>query len=511
MQRPILALNLLIACKAPGAAQAIPPIAPDFAVELEADAEAEPPEPKPEPPPRACAPVAGEVDRGSSFVQTRAYIDLLLRRHGAPSVAVAVGHAGEIVWAEGFGFADRARRRRATPDTPYSLASVSKPFTATAIMVLREQGKLKLDAPINDYLGEVGVRAGVGDAAEATIERVANHTAGLPLHYRFFYRGTKVPDYETTRRDFAVLVTEPGERYHYSNLGYGLLEQVIAKVSGQSYAAFMKAEVFTPLGLRNTSVGIPTGAAVRYDRRGKPIPPYGFDHDGASAIYSSAHDLVAFGMTHLGFVRPGAPPLLPPPALARMRQLQPPSETYALGWSVRQVGGHTVISHTGGMPGVRTVLTLVPDYALVFAVLVNGEIGRAHNDVVAAAYIDLGLPVREDAVCRLRADHPMLTRFAGTLSGPRGEVPLVVTLAQDGKVEAAIGDAAPVPVWRVRIGDDGTFHGRTFTDLGAPAAEGKPSDVAFDLQLRGERLTGSVTALVPWSAASTYFADLRRG
>src|SRR2546427_8602320 len=104
-----------------------------------------------------------------------------------PSLAVAVARDGEILWEEGFGWADREHRVPATEHTMYSLASISKPITATGLMVLKEQGKLDLDRPINDYLGAAKLNAWIGDAADATVRRVANHTSGLPLHWHFFY------------------------------------------------------------------------------------------------------------------------------------------------------------------------------------------------------------------------------------------------------------------------------------------------------------------------------------
>src|SRR5207248_664015 len=106
---------------------------------------------------------------------------------GAPSLAVAVARDGEIVWEEGFGWADRAARIPADAHTPYSLASISKPVTATAMMVLVERGKVDLDQPVESYLRGCHLNARAGSAEEATVRRVANHTAGLPLHYQFFY------------------------------------------------------------------------------------------------------------------------------------------------------------------------------------------------------------------------------------------------------------------------------------------------------------------------------------
>src|SRR5712692_6713027 len=122
-------------------------------------------------------------DANVDYSAVRELIRTRLVEQVIPSLAVAVARAGEIVWEEGFGWADRENRVPATEHTMYSLASISKPITATGLMLLVERGQIDLDRPINDYLGDAKPTAWVGDAAGATVRRVANHTSGLPLHY----------------------------------------------------------------------------------------------------------------------------------------------------------------------------------------------------------------------------------------------------------------------------------------------------------------------------------------
>jgi CubicO group peptidase (beta-lactamase class C family) len=235
----------------------------------------------------------------------REFIRQQLSERRLPSVAVAVAREGKIIWEEAFGFADVENRIPATPHTMYSLASISKPITATGLMILKERGRIALDRPINEYLGEAKIAVRVGNPVDATVRRVANHTSGLPLHYQFFYEDEsyRAPSRDETIRRYGNCVTAPGERYQYSNLGYGILDYIIARVSGRSYAEFMRTEVFQPLGLTHTSVNIGPGLekhqAIRYGLDGTPIPFYDFDHPGGSAVYASAHDLVRFGMFHL--------------------------------------------------------------------------------------------------------------------------------------------------------------------------------------------------------------------
>src|ERR1044071_4990964 len=121
------------------------------------------------------------------FDQLRHSIRKQLVDTQAPSIAVAVAKDGRILWEQGFGWADRERRIAADEHTLYSMASISKPITATGLMTLVESGKIDLDRAVNDYLGAAKLHGRAGDAAQATIRRVANHSAGLPVHYQFFY------------------------------------------------------------------------------------------------------------------------------------------------------------------------------------------------------------------------------------------------------------------------------------------------------------------------------------
>ena len=241
----------------------------------------------------------------SQFDAARALIRQSVHEQGFPSIAVAVAKDGRIVWEEGFGWADLEKKITATPDTLYSLASITKPFTATGLMRLVEQGKVELDKPANDYLGVSKNQDFVGDPSEATLLRILSHTSGLPFHYQFFYDNEpyRPPSMDETIARYGILIGLPDGTSQYSNLGYGILDYIISCVTNRSYADYMRTDVFLPLGLLHTSVGIAPGlepyVAQRYDAQQRPIPFYTFDHVGASAIYSSAHDLVRFGMFHL--------------------------------------------------------------------------------------------------------------------------------------------------------------------------------------------------------------------
>ena len=332
--------------------------------------------------------LAGPAVADDQFDPVRERITKALVETNVPSIAVAVARDGKIIWEQGFGWADRENRLPASEHTLYSMASISKPITATGLMVLVNRKKLELDKPANDYLGDAKLRARVGDAAEATLRRVANHTSGLPLHYQFFYADEefRAPPRDETIRRYGNLVTVPGERFQYSNLGYGVLDYIIERASGKKYADYMREEVFLPLGLTHTSIDIGPGLephqAIRYTPEGTRIPFYDFDHPGASAAYASAHDLVRFAMFHLKEHLADQKPILPDETIDEMQKFSPnPNEGggYGVGWGIGEIRGHRVVRHTGGMPGVSTVCTLVPEQRLAVVALCNTGAPLPHD------------------------------------------------------------------------------------------------------------------------------------
>jgi CubicO group peptidase (beta-lactamase class C family) len=316
-----------------------------------------------------CAPPLAAQD----FEPVSRAIHKLVAEEQVPSIAVAVARDGRIIWEEGVGWADRERRVPTTPHTPYSLASISKPFTATAVMRLVEAGRLVLDRPANDYLDGAGITGARPD--RATVRRVLSHTAGLPPYFRM-RTGGGPPSFQDTIVTRAILRRPPGRRFVYSNLGYGILDHIIGRVSGLSYEEFMRREVFEPLQLESAFVAAapPPDAAVRYEQHAA-LPFYDLDHRGASAVYASAHDLARFGMFHLSGGGRDDGPVLQRRSIRQMQRMHTrvsAGEGYGLGWRIDEDDlGLLQVGHTGGMPGVTTVLSLFPSERVVVVVLTN--------------------------------------------------------------------------------------------------------------------------------------------
>jgi CubicO group peptidase (beta-lactamase class C family) len=450
------------------------------------------------------------------FDDVRSMIREAIKNENVPSLTVAVIQDGKITWQEGFGLADREKKLEAHPDTMYSLASISKPITATGFMLLVSQQKLQLDDKVNDHLGDAGLTAPVGGADRATLRQVANHTSGLPLHYQFFYENQshKVPDREETIRRYGVLVTPPGEVYQYANLGYGILDHIIHRKSGQPYGEFMHQHVFLPLGMKNTSVHVPDGdadhqVAVRYDPSGKPIPYYLFDHDGASAVYSSAHDLARFALFHI------KAPLDDQQSLfddALVDAMQDPTAAidgdsgYGVGWRIDEdQHGYRVVSHTGGMPGVRTKLAIIPSEKIAVVALTNTRSDLPFR-VVSESFAAL-LPDYARAKRRAERKDPVeqppvpftpgaeLTGFwQGEVSTHEGLRKISLWIQADGDVHAQLGSRLKALVNDVSL-EDGFLRGRFQGNLDTADTDRAPYHVHLRLRLEEKNLAGNLSAI----------------
>ena len=468
------------------------------------------------------------------FDSAETLIRRLMTEHGIPSVAVAAAKGGRIVWEQAFGWADRERMVPATAHTMYSLASISKPFTATALMRLVEQGKVDLDRPANDYLGVGRLTGLAGSAASATVRRVLTHTAGLPLHSQFYYETDPypVPGMDQTIARYGILVYPPGQVFNYSNLGFGVIGEIIARASGQSYADYLRTEVFLPLGLTRTSVHIGPGlepyAAQRYDATQQPIPFYRFDHDGASAIYASAHDLIRFAMFHLKDHLSDQRAPISDAAIDSMGRVGTPGSTiegYGLGWFVGGDNGFVSLSHGGGMPGVTTTLKLYPREDVAVVVLTN----RSNNAFAAIAEEIVGtmLPKYGIAVRAKRNAPPNPTPssaaafkpgpelrgpWSGTVRTWQGTVRLSLDIRPDGDVHVALGDQYETLLNQTRF-RDGMLTGRFAGTIPTPDASRHPHTVRIELLLRGDQLAGQVSAVTevePRHCALSSYAELRR-
>jgi CubicO group peptidase (beta-lactamase class C family) len=453
------------------------------------------------------------------LAEVREKIARLVEEKRAPSLSIAVVKDGEIVWEEAFGLADLEKKTRATPDTLYAIASATKPFTATALMILVERGLVDLGRPVNAYLKEARLRSFEGDASEATVRRVLQHTSGLPMYWNFYFAGTsrRRPPLDLTLQRYGILVSRPGESYNYSNLGYAVLEYLIEQVSGKPYPEFIASEVFRPLNMGRAAIFTAApegpGVAAKYSTTLAPVPFCDHDTRGASAIYATAHDLALFMLLHLGRIQPAQKPILKPGSIAAMRDSRDPdvrSSSYALGWETGRRSGYPIVTHGGVMDGCRAHLAMIPSEGLAAAVLVNGENVRSIEicDWIFAALLPeyaRNLPAASPGggpppPPPFRPPAELLGTWKGLVKTHEGEMPVRLVVERDGRVELTRLDPSGAPGEGLSPLKPPTFNRgifvahfpQIFSLSDAPSASHR---TVLGLTVRGDRLTGEANLI----------------
>jgi serine beta-lactamase-like protein LACTB, mitochondrial len=294
-------------------------------------------------------------------------------RPPALSVAIAVG--GQVVYAEALGYADLEQRVRATTATKFRVGSISKPFTAAALGLLYQHGKIDLDAPVQRYVPSFRDMAGA-----ATVREVGGHLGGIRGYKPNEPEGqTHYPSVDSSLSRFRddSLVAQPGTKFVYSSYGFVLLSSVIEHAAGIPYLDFMRDSVFRVLHMANTVPDDPLAIIPRRARwydlqpdgtyRNSEFADLSYKWAGGGFL-STPIDLVRFGiaMLHPGFLSDATLHVLETSqATAAGRPTQ-----YGIGWfvsdSTRFIKQRT-IRHSGGAVGSTANLLLYPDYDIVIA------------------------------------------------------------------------------------------------------------------------------------------------
>lgn len=329
---------------------------------------------------------ATRSDRRLAEALLQDWLEAQAARLGLVGVAAgALLPGGESAWAA-HGFADRERGLPIGPQTPLRLASVTKLFTATALLVARDRGLLSLEAPAGELVPALRAIAPDGEVAPITLRQCASHTAGLPLNLpegvQYWDRSEPEMSFPPAKeavewlRDLR-LVSAPMTSFHYSNVGYLIIGLALEAAFGQDYEQLVREHVLDPLGMADAFFG----AAAELDRlapgyrpeRGE-LPPaprvdVGWDTAGGGLCCSAA-ELARFASFQLG----GPGPELHPSSLLEARQpvLAIDSENATgLGWRLRTAGGHTFVHHSGGIAGYSACIVLAPELELGAVLLSN--------------------------------------------------------------------------------------------------------------------------------------------
>jgi CubicO group peptidase (beta-lactamase class C family) len=368
---------------------------------------------------------------------------------GEPSCSVAVGVGPNVVDVVAMGTG-------VGPNTAYRLASVTKPWAAAAVLRLVDRGLLDLDEPIAHRLPAVGPMRHP-DGEEPTIRQVLQHRAGFGMHHRFFYddEPPHAPGPRATAETYARPVLPAGERFCYSNIGYGLVGILLEHVTRRPLAQVIDDEVLRPLGMRDSGFGSVLAADIAPAYGGDDVryPSYTTDTAASSLGIATARDLARFG---IGIVAPDG--WLDAGLVDEAWDGLPTFDArgdYGLGWEVRRFGNVRLVSHQGGMPGVGALLAIVPEHRLVVAAIGNRTFARTPRLIVEDT-----LRSRVPAMASVAAlfpeppqvrpseapvDPSLLGRWTGSACVEGGQCELRLDVFDDGRVAVAVG-AAPASV-----------------------------------------------------------------
>lgn len=407
-----------------------------------------------------------------------------------PGMAMAVVKDDSVVFMRGFGVREIGRPERVDAHTSFAIASTTKAFTATAIAMLVDEGKVRWDDPVSLHVPGFAVTAAPGLASELTIRDLLSHRTGLPTADVLWYASGSSSGDVLRRLQYVRPFARARTRYMYNNNAYLLAGMVIENASGVPWAEFVRTRILQPLGMDGTLTGF-----AGLDARGnvatphlevrdtvRPIPYRDLDNIGpAGSMNSSVHDMARWMRLQLaGGVAPDgqrlvsemqhremqSPQFIIPPAqfYPAARLARPSFTAYGLGWFMQDYRGRKVVMHTGSIDGMSALIALVPEERLGMVVFINldhAELRHALMYRVIDAYLGgtprdwsteihaLFAPFAEQqrareasaAAKRVPDTRPSLAldAYAGTFADPDSLHPPLTVRADGGRLTASMG------------------------------------------------------------------------
>ncbi len=327
---------------------------------------------------------------------------------GAITAGVVVG--GEVIWAKGFGWADLEKQIPADAETIYRTGSISKSFTAVVLVQLAEQGILDLDDPVEKYLPVIEHLANRPEGAEPiTLRQLASHTAGLNREPRLPRAAAGPIEIWEDKIIASIPMTEfrynPGERYSYSNIGFGILGLTISRAADKPFMDLVRELIFEPLGMRSstfiitpelqahlsTGYQVSRGGTVNTEQPAREHAGRGYKVPNGG-IYSTVGDMARFIAAQTGASRTQ---ILTEESRAEMQRFQTPvsvrngdSTGYGFGFSIRVTeSGLRIIGHGGSVSGYNANLVFDPDSRIGVVLLRNYSRGTTNLGGAASALL----------------------------------------------------------------------------------------------------------------------------
>lgn len=316
----------------------------------------------------ACAAQDAIAVKVDDFIKTE------MQRQRIPGVSLAIVKNGQIVLAKGYGFANVEHQVAVKPETIFQSGSVGKQFTATAVMMLVEEGKINLDEKISRYLGEVP------DAWKSiTVRHLLTHTAGLTDNPKDFdFRRDYTEDELLKRAQMIPVAFQPGEKWQYSNLGYMTLGILVGKVTGKFYGDFLQERIFKPLGMTtariiNEADIVPNRAAgynfVKGELKNQDWVSPTFNATADGSLYLTALDMAKWDAALDGeklLKRTSLEQMWTPVKLNGGK-----TAPYGFGWRLGEANKHRLVEHGGAWQGFKSFIARYVDAKLTVIIFAN--------------------------------------------------------------------------------------------------------------------------------------------
>ena len=366
-----------------------------------------------------------------------AWIDSVRDYGRVPGISVGFVVDQDLVFSKGYGYSNIENKVKATPETIYSICSISKLFTSIGVMQMRDAGNLTLRDPVSDHLDWFDIENANSDSGPVRVGGLLTHSSGLPRDSDFPY-WTRLdfpfPKEEQLQKQLGnqSMLYAADTRHQYSNLGFALAGAVLSARAGTSYEEYIADKIIEPMGLEDTRAYFPKlqhgkQMAIGYagllrDQIRRPLPPFETRAITAAAGFTSTvEDLARFASWNFRTLNNQDDSVLSGNTLREMQRVSwvDPDwkSSWGLGFSVSQQDGTTVVSHGGGCPGYITHIAMIPKIKVAAIALTNAADGPAGNitasmmKVLGKAMMDLGEP--EPPTPGLN-----LERYAGNFSTP---------------------------------------------------------------------------------------------
>ncbi|OAB38297.1 hypothetical protein PMSD_08025 [Paenibacillus macquariensis subsp. defensor] len=323
-------------------------------------------------------------------------VPLAMDQHQIPGAAIAVIERGEVVWSKGFGFADVENKIKVDETSLFQVASNSKPVTAWGVLKLVEEGKLDLNAPVEQYLSRWQIPNSPLSKEKVTIERLLSHTSGLSLSgYKGYPSGSTFPTLEqslngeNSESTKVALIHEPGSKFQYSGGGYTVLQLLIEEVSQQSFSDFMKEEILIPLGMNDSLFTYEEKEvhklSVGYKTNGDPYPVTLYTELAAAGLLTTISDYAKFVAASVDDKRQGKPVgrnVLTADSLKMM--FNPRLNSYGLGYATMKIETVPILTHGGNNVGYISNFYINLSNGNGIVLLTNSDNGGKFIDKIAA-------------------------------------------------------------------------------------------------------------------------------